>query len=426
MSQIAPLTLKVLCMTSTPNRFAVAVVTFNRPDSLRRVLESLRLADYGGMPIDLIISVDFSGNEACHSIATSFEWNFGNKFVTKHRTRLGLRKHIMAVGEHLHHYDAMAILEDDIYVSPAFFEYMRQTVGCFQGDERIAGISLYSPHWSETSSRPFTPMVGKYDVYLMKYAQSWGQIWMKKQWFQFVDWYNQQRDAELSSPTLPTNISNWPASSWLKYHMKYCVDNNKYFIYPYNSYSTNFSDVGQHNDTVTSRYQVPIVFGHKESLHLPRPECFDEVVHYDVFFEREMLGGILGIGDDQLCVSLYGTKPRNSSVRYLLTVENCPFKVVRSFGLRMRPHEVNVICNLPGESIHLYDTYYRAESRCTADVGVAKWNYDFGAPDYRIVARLLMRKLASKLDPQEFVASLLHWASKAITSTKSRPFNAGP
>jgi hypothetical protein len=407
-------------MTPSQTRFAVAVVTFNRPVSLRRVLESLRLADYGGATIDLIISVDFSGNEDCHDIATSFEWEFGNKVIVKQRTRLGLRNHIIAVGEHLHHYDAIAILEDDIYVSPAFFDFMKQSVVCYESDERIAGISLYSPHWSESRSRAFTPMVGKYDVYLMKYAQSWGQIWMKKQWFQFMEWYYQQNDMEFSSPALPSNISNWPATSWLKYHIKYCVDNDKYFVYPYNSYSTNFSDVGQHNDAISSRYQVPIVFGRKPTLNLPSPEHFNEVVHYDVFFEREKLGGCLGISDDQLCVNLYGTKPRCMTARYLLTTDIHPFKVVRSFGLLMRPHEMNVICRVPGDTVHLYDTFSGAESKQWVDVDIINWAYDIGTPDYPVIAKLLLRKFASKMNPAEFTASLLHWCSKAIASKTSK------
>lgn len=41
--------------------------------------------------------------------------------------------------------------------------------------------------------------------------------------------------------TLPQNLFTWSEKSWLKFHDRYCIETNRYFVYPYVSLSTNYS-----------------------------------------------------------------------------------------------------------------------------------------------------------------------------------------
>ena len=121
---------------------AVIVVGYNRPDSLGRILGSLKLAEYGGEQVPLVISIDHSGNEEVIRIAEEFSWPYGTKRVIAHKKRLGLRRHIISCGDLTGEYGAVMILEDDLYVSPDFYRYASQTLERYGEDFRIAGISL--------------------------------------------------------------------------------------------------------------------------------------------------------------------------------------------------------------------------------------------------------------------------------------------
>ncbi len=393
-------------------KFAVIVITFNRPASLYRLINSLAHANYESQTVDLIISIDNSGNEESAKVADEFAWNYGQKYVIKHPKRLGLREHVLSCGEFLHEYDAVAVFEDDLIASPSFFRYMHNAVHFYRNDEDVAGISLYSPHWSEFHSRPFTPMKGSHDAYFMQYAQSWGQIWLKKQWFAFKDWYLQNKDIDLAAPSLPSNVSNWPNSSWLKYHIKYCIERGKFFVYPYISLSTNFTEIGHHNNASTTTYQVPMVYGDSADFSFPRMSLNGEGVFYDAYFERLFVGRIINISEEELCVDLYGKKDAILHTRYLLTMEKRDYKIVRSYGLRLRPHEMNAILGVPGESIFLYDTKVPQINSPEMDIDIVKWIYDTKAINYGVFAKLLIKKILSKLSLPEIWASIKHRISR--------------
>jgi hypothetical protein len=386
-------------------KFAIVAVAYNRPNSLRRLLDSLSKANYDDFYVDLIISIDRSDNNLTENIASDFFWGFGNKIIRTYPERLGLRKHIIQCGDFLSDYDALAVFEDDIIASPLFFKFMRSSAEFYKEDNSIAGISLYSPRTSEYNSRPFIPMKGNCDIYYMQYAQSWGQVWLKEQWFSFKEWYSANNDIDITAPNIPANVSNWPDSSWLKYHIKYCVENNKYFVYPYFSLSTNFTDIGHHNDKSSSNYQVPIVYGNDSYFKFDRISIDDAVI-YDVFFERENIGKFLGISDDSITVDLYGKKDLQHCKRYLLTVNIHDYKIVKKFALSLRPHEMNVIFGVNGESIFLYDTTIHVHNSNKEDIEILLWHYDLKAVGYKLISKILYSKIKTEASPKKILFRL--------------------
>ncbi len=270
------------------DKLAVVVVGYNRVDSISRLLGSLCNANYGGDHVDLIISLDNCGKKHVERYAKKFEWKHGNKVVRTFPSRQGLRRHIISCGEYLKHYDAIVVLEDDIVVSPEFYNFTKQAVDFYKESSEIAGISLYKHQFNINNQMPFIPAPGAHDVFFMQIAQSWGQIWMKKQWTEFYEWYCKNYRTEIANDNVPNTISSWPESSWLKYHIKYCIEKGKYFAYPYNSLTTCFSDVGEHCLESSNRFQVPLVIEWKDKYKFVDPDKKD-VIRYDSFFERENL-----------------------------------------------------------------------------------------------------------------------------------------
>lgn len=342
-------------------RYGIIVAGYNREKSLQRILDRLGSCYYGKEEITLIVSLDFSGNSTLKRIADDFQWNYGEKIVKAYEKNLGLRSHILRCGNYMNDYDidAVAVFEDDIYPSKSFFTYMENAIDFYKDDDSIAGISLYSHQWNTSARCPFEPYKTEDDTFFMQFAQSWGQVWLRKWWNSFYEWYLNNANFT-ADELLPDFVNSWPESSWLKYHIRYCVEKNKYFVYPYISYTTCFADVGEHTKRQDTLLQVRLQEGVKEKF------CFSKLdksaVVYDAFFERIIYDNIDGIAAENICVDLYQTK-RNRKERYILTTEILDYKIIHSYGLRLRPQEANVIDGLPGENIFLYDSTVRERHR---------------------------------------------------------------
>ena len=330
-------------------KIAICCITYNRCKSLKRLLHSLEAACYN-VTVPLYISIDKSDTNDVEKYADLYQWKFGPKIVIKHKENLGLRRHILSCGDLLDDVDALIVLEDDITVSPAFFVYAQQCVERYFDDDSIAGISLYGWSMNSHNFTPFTPIRTDSDVYLMQLAQSWGEVWMKKQWKDFISWYHTPESKFNESKHLPRSICYWSEKSWLKYHIKYCIEKNKYFVYPYVSLSTNHSEIGEHNKQNNTLFEVPLLRDVKYAFNL------NPAVKYDAYFENENLYEVLGIERNDLCIDLNGNKGNREKKRYWLSMRKTGYKPVQSYGLESKPIEVNIIDNVEGNSIFLYDT----------------------------------------------------------------------
>ncbi|HDZ57877.1 MAG TPA: glycosyl transferase family 2 [Pseudomonas xinjiangensis] len=337
----------------TLNLPTIIVIGYNRPKSLNRLLGSLRKAHYPPGNVRLVISLDNSGNPEPRDVATDFDWPFGEKRIIAHETRLGLRNHVLSCGDLTEEYGDVVVLEDDLFVSPYFYEYTSRALNFYSDDPEIAGISLYSQQFSQTANLPFTPVDnGNSDVYFMQLAASWGQAWSRSHWVGFRHWI-EQHGADISGvDDIPADIRNWPESSWLKLHNAYIISLNKYFVYPYRSLSTNFGDPGQHFNIASSRFQVAI---QQQSIDYQFAALQNGLAIYDAFCE--LLPSSLKKQNEKLngydfIVNLYGCKDCRSGLQLTRTTQ----KGLLNFSLSMKPMELSVMHDLEGEGIALIDT----------------------------------------------------------------------
>ena len=334
-------------------RIAIIAVAYNRVKSLQRLLDSLKNAYYENDSPTLIISIDKSEINEVEQFADAFNWINKNKIVDKHSVNLGLRPHMMSLRKWFDSFDALVVLEDDIVVSKNFYYYVRQCVDKYYEDKNVAGISLYNFEFNYQTEKPFHPFKDENDAYFMQCAMSWGEVWMKSSWQLFFDWYK-QNEAFPPTKELPKRILGWGKNSWLKYHTRYCVERNLYFVYPYISLSTNFGDAGVHSLlSYRSAYQTTLQNGSKKKYFLPDLDCG---VKYDVYFENSALYTILSLSKDNCCLDLQGGNNNELNKRFWLTTKRLNYKIVRSFSLQLRPIEENIFFNLEGFGIFLYDT----------------------------------------------------------------------
>lgn len=334
--------------------FVIVIVCYNRLPGVIRLLKALETADYDNRKdIHLIFSIDYSGNSEIEMFAQNYIWPHGEKTIRAFTERQGLKKHILQCGDYTDCYDIVTILEDDIFVSDSFYHYAYQASEFYWDEDNIAGISLYcfQKNWLNWLYR-FEPQCKSYDTFFLKVAQSWGQVWTKDKWLPFKTWIS-ENSCFSESDNIPRVLNLWPDSSWLKYHDRYCIEENKFFVYPYVSLSTNYSDPGEHAEYSIADHQVELQY-EKKKYNFPTFD--DNAVKYDEYMERIGMGKYIGVQEEDLTVSLWGTKRSNKCKRFFLSCKDLPYKVVAEYSINLRPLELSIILNHRGHGIYLYDT----------------------------------------------------------------------
>lgn len=347
----------------------IVVIGYNRPKSLTRLLDSLSKAHYPDGEIRLVISLDNSGTLEPLRVAEAYPWTRGEKRVIHREKRMGLRNHVLACGDLTEEYGDVIVLEDDLFVSPFFYEYTAQALSFYANDSRIAGISLYSQQFNQTANLPFTPIDdGNADVYFMQLAASWGQAWSRAHWQGFRQWLDANGTDISRVKGIPGDIRSWPESSWLKLYNAYIISRDLYFVYPYRSLTTNFGDPGEHFYIASSRFQVAI---QQQRMDYHFPSSTDSLAIYDAF--GELLPATLKRLNPKLAsydftVNLFGCKECRSGLQLTRTTK----PGLHSFSLSMKPMELSVLHDVAGEGIALIDT---AEVDA-AELNAARTQYD--------------------------------------------------
>lgn len=344
----------MLNIQKTQDKLAIVIVGYNRLDSIVRLLNSLLNAEYYDMDVPLVISIDASNNEDLYTYARTFVWPFGEKHVIIHKKRLGLREHIFSCGDLTEYFKGIILLEDDIYVSAHFYKYALEACNYYDEDDKVACIALYSKNINESISMPFVPYKDKFDVYATQIVITWGECWTRHMWSQFKDWLKLNRDIDFSNLEIPNNVKLY-SKAWSKFFYAYQVLTNKYTISPYESYTTNFSEVGEHAKKQLTRCQVPLVNSYRQCIFA----SVENLVKYDAFMNPVDLAGFVGIDGNNLNVDLSGYRGCLVNKRYLLSISLLPYKVVKSYGLSMKPIDANIRKNIDGKGIYLYDTDYK-------------------------------------------------------------------
>lgn len=353
---------------------AIVVITYNRLLSLKRLVSSLQNANYLNDRIDLIFSIDKSTiYKEIEDYCNSVEWNYGEKNIYVQSERLGLKRHILKCGDFLNHYSNIFVFEDDLFVSSNFYIFGKLAIEKYENDDNIAGISLYTYSRNQYANLPFFPIIDEYDVFFMKVASSWGQIWSSNKWAKFVKWL--KLNDSIDNIHIPNHIKLWGDKSWLKYHHAYCADQGKYFVYPRVSLSTNFSEPGEHA-SLDSTYQVILQSGCK--LYYVFPNNILQAVRYDAFFENENLQEYLNVTYPNIVIDLYGGKYNYG--QYLLSTEKINCEIIKTYALRMKTWESNIFHDIPGEDICLYKTDGKVVKKKHSKANVYKYLFKINSP----------------------------------------------
>lgn len=356
---------------SDPIKPVIVIPAYKRAVALNRLLNSILCADCPAN-VRLIISLEGGCSEDVRQVAYGFNAINFQIEVIQRPERLGLRKHILACGDLTTIYGAAIILEDDLIVDRYFYSYAIAALNYYDKDTAVGGIALYACEYNEFAALPFTPMGNGYATYPMQIPCSWGQCWSSKQWLNFKSWYDKS-DIETVNKTvdLPEEVKSWPESSWKKYFAAYLIHKNLYFIYPYQSYTTNCADAGgTHMMAGSDIYQVCFSSQQRPLPSFTFCHLIDNEIAYDSFMEPcgAVVYRALELDSGQIEIDTLGIKNcKNFTKKYILTCRQTT-KAIRYYPRSFRPIEHNFLYQLPDNTVgqlalilkndFIYDNHY--------------------------------------------------------------------
>ena len=327
---------------------AVIVPAYARPVALRRLLASVEKAHYPGDGIKLIISLDGGATDEVVASARAFEFGSRSVEVIERDEQLGLREHILWCGDQAQEYGSVIVLEDDLVVDPWFYHYAVHAIAAHERQDEVAGIALYAPRYNEFAGLPFEPLSNGTSGYRMQVPCSWGQAWTARQWTAFKTWYERVDETTVDDcESLPDTVRRWPAGSWKKYFAAYLALAERYFVYPYASYTTNCSDPGGVNTSRgTDELQVPLPDPKRPFVAPGFPAGDETGVTYDPFMEPRLKFDFdaLSLPAGSLCIDLYGSRPLDFVKKYDYCLTTRPVRAaIAGYPLQFRPLPMNIL-----------------------------------------------------------------------------------
>jgi hypothetical protein len=256
------------CIVANPEVISVAIISNNRTKPLKRLCESLLLTkNPKNRKVDLIFNLEASSSNEIVNYVYGFYWPFGEKTVRIRMVQGGLIPAVLESWFPAHSLDYGVFLEDDIEVSPLWLIWIDMVLeglkdGVFEPlNDRIMGISLYSPRITETvfpkpkfDSTQITSLISgdpQYP-YLMQTPCSWGALFFPTHWREFMS-YSSLRRASNSTDhrvVIPGSRTNGWKQSWKRFMFEIMYLRGFFMIYPnfadQQSLSTNHMEVGEH------------------------------------------------------------------------------------------------------------------------------------------------------------------------------------
>jgi hypothetical protein len=351
---------------------AVVVLAYERPEALRRLLASVAGARYpAAIEVPLVISLDRSerpAGAATVAVARGFEWAYGAKTVVERPEHLGVVRHFRAAGGLSREHGSVVLLEDDLTVSPAYYEFAAQALGAYGESEQVAGICLYGLWFNGFTLEPFTPIDDGNDVFFLGVPHTQGLCFSAGQWEGFEAW--RQEGREFAHPGLHPAFLRFGADEWFPSLAGYMAASGRVFCFPRTSLTVGWGDAGAHFEAGTSWFQTPIQLGQRA---YQLPEVGSAAAVYDGFFElrperlQRLAPALEGV---EFEVDLNATKrPENLHGELVLTTRPT-LRAESSYGLEMYPPEANVIAGVTGTGIALarredvrWDAWAETEAR---------------------------------------------------------------
>ncbi|CAH1778911.1 unnamed protein product [Owenia fusiformis] len=225
----------------------IIVITYNRPMSLLRCLNSLNDADYVGHRVKLDIFIDRSSkskkvDQETYSIAKAFSFLHGEKTVNVHKKNVGLYGQWLDTWRPTEDNKEIAIiLEDDMTVSPYFYKWLRAAHAHYDTRADVSGYALANVY--QLAAAPGGIVVPlNYTAYMYTVLGSWGFSPHRNRWQEFLVWYDSASTNASFNPYVEGirhtewyksfQKTNSEGSMWEMWHIYFSHIHKLYCVFP--------------------------------------------------------------------------------------------------------------------------------------------------------------------------------------------------
>ena len=236
--------------------FAIHILTWNRPHSLKRLINSIINSNYGSDRVDLIIHIDEGNkNEITYLVAEKVKWVKGKKYIDQSEKRKGLAEAWFNAWfpETENHF--AIIFEDDIVVSPVWYMWLKEAWKKYSNRHDIAGIALQRQCLIPQKPSTIREIVNNNEPFLFAGVGTYGFSPHPKKWKQFVNWIKSIDiyTFDVNIPFLVTSDSyrrGKRGHMWTQHFIYFCHNHTLFTLYinlPYGeTLAAHMREKGQH------------------------------------------------------------------------------------------------------------------------------------------------------------------------------------
>ncbi len=354
---------------------AIVVMAYDRPVALARLLASLRHLQIDGSddshgndgdaaPVDLVISIDDGGANRAEVLSTARQWvdegwEHGKAEVIQ-RPRLGLVDHFHTCGDLTERFGAVVLLEDDLTVGPGAHRWASSALTAAAGDDRIAGVSLSAPWFDGYRQHRFEPVLDGSDGFFLQVPWFHGMAWTDDMWRRYRSWRSANAAADAPDQTaIHEAFDSLDGDEWFPDAVRYLVATDRTYLFPRLAHATNHGDAGQHFDTASPFFHVPVQLDSPPAWHLLGLD--ESLAVYDDHMEPtedvlrrlcERFGGP-DLGEEPITVDLAANRDLDRVTTERIITTRPVTRAAASWGTTQRPLAMNVVNQTPGDGISL-------------------------------------------------------------------------
>lgn len=247
----------------------VLVMTMNRPASLARLLSSLQSARYPpGAKIDLRVTVDRQAGQLPEAetmkVLQAFQWSHGLFETHAWPDSVGIFGQWVDAWqcelfpEYL--YGAVVLLEDDLEVSPAYFEWFTNAHRVYASTQlgAVTGMRVQLVAQSGTQIGVSELIPPETNVFAYSLIATWSMSPTYSAWKGFRSWVKDIRTKQEFDPAIEGTVpGEWykqfkaagaEAFMWEIWFMRFMHDHNLYTLYPW---------INQGQETIVCNWREP-------------------------------------------------------------------------------------------------------------------------------------------------------------------------
>lgn len=270
----------------------IIVLTMDRPKALSRLIQSLLQANYGEDLIDLDFWIDrpqdgASLNSEILSICRNVTWKHGTKTIHKRTVNAGLYKQWIYTWNITSETTEFAvILEDDLELSPAFYQWLRVARAAYSEDSDVAAFTLQRstlrPRQRKGIAWGNLKIPSEQQVFKYRLLGTWGFAPQRDHWIEFRKWFEEKKGRNEKPYVKGLVTTEWykkqekngfAPNMWSQWWIKF-VDEKNYFTITAHlpdgtTLAANWRESGLHYSKTEPRADFPIFRGSPEIFSMP-------------------------------------------------------------------------------------------------------------------------------------------------------------